>query len=123
MNRANYNEYMRGFRKRTYTPGCDFNKDRNLRHKYGISLEQLQEMIVDQGGMCALCDEPLDLTPSVSRYASPVVDHDHKCCAGSKSCGKCIRGVIHRSCNIGLGAFEDSSDKLRLAVAYLEKDQ
>jgi hypothetical protein len=31
--------------------------------------------------------------------------------------------VIHRSCNIGLGAFEDSSDKLRLAVAYLEKDQ
>lgn len=34
------------------------------------------------------------------------VDHDHSCCSTSKSCGKCIRGIVCQSCNIHLGKLD-----------------
>lgn len=34
------------------------------------------------------------------------IDHDHSCCNGGTSCGKCIRGLLCRSCNMSLGHVE-----------------
>jgi hypothetical protein len=34
------------------------------------------------------------------------VDHDHACCLGKKTCGKCIRGIVCASCNQNLGQLE-----------------
>lgn len=34
------------------------------------------------------------------------IDHDHACCPGNESCGKCIRGVLCGSCNVILGWVE-----------------
>jgi len=110
---------MREYSKR-WKPGCDFNKNRNLKHKYGITLDQYQQMLVLQNNLCLLCKQTFDFNDNVG-YGSPVIDHDHGCCSGTKSCGKCIRGVIHRRCNIGLGAFSDDAVQLRLAAEYLEK--
>jgi hypothetical protein len=48
------------------------------------------------------------------------VDHDHACCPGTgSSCGKCIRGLLCRNCNIGLGHFNDDPQRLALAITYL----
>jgi hypothetical protein len=31
---------------------------------------------------------------------TPTQDHDHACCsAGARSCGRCLRGLVHRVCN------------------------
>lgn len=49
------------------------------------------------------------------------VDHDHKCCAGRGSCGKCVRGVLCHSCNIALGMMKDSPELLRKLADYMEK--
>lgn len=48
-----------------------------------------------QGGLCPLCDEPLDFSIKGNTGDSVVVDHDH-------ITGR-IRGALHRSCNGGEG--------------------
>lgn len=55
--------------------------------------------------------------PTVGRTL--VVDHDHGCCPGQKSCGNCIRGLLCDNCNIGLGHFKDSVESLQLAIEYI----
>ncbi|MFE3031582.1 endonuclease domain-containing protein [Streptomyces canus] len=80
------------------------------RYKYGLSSAEIAALIEAQGGGCALCRLPLG--------DSFHVDHDHACCPGSKTCGECIRGVLCRRCNIGLGQFNDDPDLLAAAAAY-----
>jgi Recombination endonuclease VII len=48
------------------------------------------------------------------------IDHDHACCSGRTSCGKCIRGLLCNRCNRALGLFGDSVELLKKAIEYLE---
>jgi hypothetical protein len=84
----------------------------NLRRiKYGVTREVWNAMLKRQHGTCAIsgCDrEPA------------VIDHDHACCPGEKSCGKCVRALLCHRCNQGLGRFQDSPALLRSAADYLE---
>lgn len=64
-----------------------------------------------QNGICPICARTLD---AVQVH----VDHDHACCAGQFSCGRCVRGLLCRSCNVGLGHFADPEMLLR-AFTYL----
>jgi hypothetical protein len=51
-----------------------------------------------------------------------VVDHDHMCCPVDRySCGKCVRGLLCRTCNMALGLLYESSETARSLAAYLEK--
>src|ERR1039458_4622049 len=95
-------------------------KSIDLKKHYGITLEQYEKMLLLQNGICLLCKQPFDLLGDFNKN-SPVVDHDHNCCNGAKTCGNCIRGIIHSSCNLALGNFNDDSVLLRLAAEYIEK--
>lgn len=79
---------------------------------YKITLEQYQALLDRQNGGCAICATPPD-----EEWLS--VDHDHACCAGNKSCGKCVRGLLCRSCNLGLGLLGDTLTGLTRALEYL----
>src|ERR1700731_1515836 len=59
----------------------------HLRERYGITPERYSELLVSQGGVCAICKEP-------GRKKRLCVDHDHRCCPGEKSCGECTRGLL-----------------------------
>jgi hypothetical protein len=48
------------------------------------------------------------------------IDHDHNCCSGYRSCGKCVRGILCNQCNTALGLLKDSKDTLRNLIEYLE---
>lgn len=48
------------------------------------------------------------------------VDHDHSCCPGKYTCGDCIRGVLCKACNQGLGLFKDSPQLLEGVLYYLQ---
>jgi hypothetical protein len=87
---------------------------RNLKAYYKLTPEQWQVMYDTQLGVCAICEQS---EKSGKRLA---VDHNHECCKGKKSCGKCVRGLICRSCNNGLGRFKDSPKLLKAAANYLE---
>lgn len=49
----------------------------------------------EQGGVCPLCEKPLDFSIKGNTGDSVVIDHDHLT-------GR-IRGALHRSCNGGEG--------------------
>lgn len=54
-------------------------------------------LLESQGGCCANC------RITVEEYGRSLdVDHDHACCPGTYSCGKCIRALLCRSCNLKL---------------------
>lgn len=48
------------------------------------------------------------------------IDHDHACCPGVRSCGRCNRGVLCRGCNTALGSLNDSRDRMKALLAYLD---
>lgn len=89
---------------------------RNLRYKYQLSVEDYREILERQGGRCAICraDAPTDIR--TDRFH---VDHDHACCPGTRSCGKCTRGLLCHACNTALGNFKDDPEILRAALRYL----
>lgn len=47
------------------------------------------------------------------------IDHDHSCCPGSYSCGKCVRGVLCSQCNTALGLLQDSPEKIKNLIKYI----
>ena len=74
------------------------------------------KQLKEQGGLCAICQTPIDLTTK----GEGVVDHDH-------DTGE-IRGVLHRSCNAAegkianaAGAWGAKSMKYPDIIAFLAK--
>lgn len=92
----------------------------NLWYKYRLTLEQYYALLEAQDGKCAICRIP---TPSDIRTSRFHVDHDHSCCPGKRSCGKCNRGLLCHACNTALGNFHDDPDLLERAAIYLRETQ
>ena len=67
---------------------------------HGVSITQYINLLVEQGFSCALC---LKTPDSYNRMS---IDHDHSCCPGAYSCGKCVRGLVCLGCNALLGHLE-----------------
>jgi hypothetical protein len=82
----------------------------NLWYNYGITEEVVETLLSNQGGKCSICPTPL--LPS---GRNTHVDHDHV--LGKKA----IRGILCRSCNLGVGHARDNPDILRAALSYLVK--
>ena len=79
-----------------------------LKKKYGITLDQWEQMLEDQDGQCGCCgvhqmylDERL------------CVDHDHET-------GK-VRELVCRNCNLALGHLDHKVIFARCAVRYLKR--
>jgi hypothetical protein len=49
------------------------------------------------------------------------IDHDHRCCPGKSSCGKCVRGTLCRSCNQADGFLKSNPEFARKLAIYLER--
>jgi hypothetical protein len=78
---------------------------------YSITPEEQAELLAYQDGKCAIC----------RRRRGTRLDHDHSCCNGPKSCGKCVRGFLCDICNRYLGMIRDDPNAGRRMAAYLER--
>lgn len=79
----------------------------NLWNRHRITLERYEEMLAEQGGVCAACGKPETAVNGRSgRVQALSVDHDHSCCPGKKSCGRCVRGLLCDRCNREVGRYE-----------------
>lgn len=65
---------------------------------------------------CPGCSKPLSIDGARTFH----LDHDHNCCPGTTSCGKCIRGILCERCNHCLGNAGDNVQTMRNLIAYLE---
>lgn len=94
----------------------------HLKVTFNITLEFYEEMLKKQNYACAVCGKKETNKPTRG-VGEPVlaIDHDHSCCPGRKSCGKCVRGLLCSSCNHGLGNFSDDPDLLFAAHRYLSR--
>jgi hypothetical protein len=72
---------------------------------------------------CDVCGHPFARTRNLRLDC--VVDHDHACCPGSRSCGRCIRGIIHHACNAMLGHVETAVHEIGWdrVTAYLADER
>lgn len=85
-------------------------KARTIYSRYRVTERKFAEMLAAQGGVCAMC---------AGLLAPPHVDHDHSCCAGKRSCGKCVRGLLCGPCNRALGLLRDNPETMERAAVYL----
>ena len=83
--------------------------------RYGKPLGWYAEQLTRQGGLCAICDA----SPESAKRAF-AVDHDHKCCPGRQSCGKCVRGILCVRCNTTLASVEGTDGWIQRVYEYLE---
>lgn len=81
------------------------NRRANYKAAYGITIEEYDRLLTEQGDACAICREPC---PSGRRLA---VDHDHETGA--------VRGLLCGPCNIAIGLMRDSLELLDAAMGYL----
>lgn len=85
-----------------------------LKAAYGISLDQYNHMIEIQDGVCAICKGLNQNGRALS------VDHDHNCCSGKKSCGRCVRKLLCMNCNSMIGYAKENIDTLPSAIEYIK---
>lgn len=86
-------------------------RHQRLATRYGLTADAFEDLLHRQRGGCAICE-----TRESDRWA---VDHDHACCDGDSTCGKCIRGILCFPCNQALGLLRDSPENLKRALSYL----
>lgn len=80
-------------------------RDGYYRRTFGLSADEVDAMLEEQGGGCAICGARPE------RLASLHVDHCHET-------GR-VRGVLCVRCNQGIGQFEHDPERLRRAADYL----
>lgn len=106
------NEYQRRWRQQSskiYKTDPEKVREAAWRRRYGISRKDYNELLWQQGGVCAICK-----TEKPGRNHTHFhVDHNHK--TGT------VRGLLCDLCNRGLGYFKDSSALLEKAAKYLDK--
>lgn len=75
--------------------------------KYGITLDQYNQMVIDQNGLCKICNKP-ETDPHKKNLS---IDHCHLT-------GK-VRGLLCNHCNRGIGLLKEDYDILQRAADYL----
>ncbi len=105
-NAERLNAYHREYRQRPERKTRE--RETYLLRKYGITLEDYDRRLEEQGGVCAICKEARPEERTLH------VDHDHVT-------GK-IRGLLCFRCNNAIGDLRDDIDLVFRMLDYLDRD-
>lgn len=111
------NAYVRKRHAEHFAPGKARNHEHRRYHKayqlrriYGITIDEYNAKLTEQGGKCAICS--MEVTFSRDLTAAHL-DHCH-------ATGK-VRGILCVRCNQGIGFLQDRIDLLYKAIDYLKE--
>ena len=88
-------------------------KGQYLSTKYGITIEQFDQMMAAQDGVCAICGRLETAKNQWGGVKQLAVDHDHET-------GK-VRALLCTKCNMALGGTDDNVEILAHMISYIEK--
>ena len=80
--------------------------------KYGLSVEQYEALLHEQGGVCAVCREDGRGRNQFGRTSMPV---DHDAMTGA------VRGLLCDPCNRAAGFLRHDPARIRRLAEYLEE--
>ena len=111
--RAKHPEKVKEWKLSWYAKNKDWKRqyDRKytLRTKFGITLEDYDNLFTKQDGMCAICENAL------KKGRGTHLDHCHTT--------KRVRGLLCTACNMALGLFKDDFSRLVRAIDYLVPEE
>lgn len=109
-----HRKYMRDWARKNRAKRSIGERRKLLSKRYGMTPEQYDQMVVQQGNRCAICGGPPNAPGNKkAKVARLAVDHCH-------ATGK-VRALLCCNCNAILGHAKDGVDVLRSAIAYLER--
>lgn len=103
---------MDRYKARKFKEDPDWRRRTHLQRRYGLTMEEFDQKLEEQDGVCALCLK--------RPQALLAVDHDHRCCPGLNSCGDCIRGLLCTGCNMMVGVIENDPEWAERAITWLD---
>jgi hypothetical protein len=83
-------------------------RSNHLMRLYGISSEDYDTLLREQGGVCAICHQESDTDGKNARLH---VDHDHVT-------GK-VRSLLCYRCNVAMGFLSENKDRIYQILDYL----
>lgn len=94
--------------KKSYEKNKDIYRNKHMKKLYGLTLDQVREMLKSQIGLCAniACGKEISIDRKHGDKAKAFVDHCHRT-------GK-VRGILCISCNTALGLLEQTNKVLGL---------
>jgi hypothetical protein len=90
----------------------DMVKNQDLKRTFGITLQRYTEILTEQKGVCAICQQP-ETAIRLGKLKMLCVDHNHTT--------EAVRGLLCHECNIGIGKLQDRADLCRAAADYLDR--
>ena len=90
---------------------------RNKLNKSEYRPRLIQRFYDDQNGLCPVCDLPLELDDQIA------LDHPHseEAMHDIHTLAAAMTGLLHLTCNVGLGMLNDGPAVLRRAARYIER--
>lgn len=99
------------YHNRKNDPGWqDKRRDANLRRDFGITSFDYDNIVENQGGVCAICKQP-EIATRNGKVKRLAVDHCHDT--------GIVRGLLCQLCNTMIGNAKDDTDRLLAAIEYL----
>jgi Recombination endonuclease VII len=96
-------KWAKDHRFKNYKDAREYEFAREMK-KYGTTVDWYRDRLIEQNGLCAMCGHLSHHHGTIQRLQ---VDHSHDCCdIKTKSCGKCLRGLLCADCNILLSYLE-----------------
>lgn len=75
-------------------------------YRYGVTPEQYEQMLADQGGVCGICKRASE------KQWGLVVDHNHQT-------GR-VRGLLCDTCNVAIGLLDEDAARLSMALEWIK---
>ena len=104
---------LRDHQRRYRAERPDYHHGRNLKQRYGISVDEYQTILTSQNNACPICKVEISDTLGYKGKRAAVVDHNHE--TGE------VRGILCSMCNLVLGYARENTDILYKAIVYLSE--
>lgn len=104
---------IRDHQRRFRAARPDYHHGRNLKQRYGITVDEYESLIANQNNACAICEVEIPDKLEYKGKRRSVVDHNHE--TGE------VRGILCLKCNLVLGHARENTTILYKAIVYLSE--